>query len=729
MNWLYFRDYVFEDAYITFRHARNLANGNGFVFNPSERLLGTSTPLYTLVLSVCGVLGLSIAPAASFLYAAFLSASAWLAARLVSPKVTTLSLGVALLVLAGHASSRAFWGMESTMYLALILATFLALEREREGTAALYCGLACLTRYDGFLLAALIVLLETVRQRRIPSRFLLVVIAVVTPWLVFGVLYFGGALPNTLSAKRDDVATLDYLAGSAAEQLENANVLNYLFQAPGSSAPIVTALMALLLFSPILRASPKRLLGRLTTVYMLVFSLGLWISYAIIGAPLGQPWHLYPASIVLLVCSSLLITPAVRESVSLLSLLSMTAVWLPLFLWSGATQRDALLHGPSYRGRIGAYDEMVEWLQRKQLAGLSLMTYEPGYLGYQLDNRVVDLAGLVSEGFRYHGPSSDRSDALAAARELRPSLVVGHPGHLPGRSWPGYVAAFHAFPGRVLQMDRSVWKERFPDLLEQWLSQTVQPEVGKDLRIPTLGVEASRQQPEGRPTAFATSTSPSPWQGLRTSEFLIDFDEISFTWSASHPQRTQALLISDGQILLSTFGSPRGDAIEVVWFVGAWRGRRASLHFVDMAPEGHRLLVSDLRSREHVDPKRLELDTGITPRASAELAREKGLALSSLSDLLVLNVGDGASIRSGDFPIESEAISFLVLDYCGEGCRVELVAKGRVRRSLESSSSSGLRSVLWGTRNLRGQSAHFVIRRPEGSLGPFGVAEAVGHDL
>ncbi|HEC35405.1 MAG TPA: hypothetical protein ENI39_02600, partial [Anaerolineae bacterium] len=40
-----------DDAYITFRYARNLVEGRGFVYNLGERVLGTTTPLYTLLLS------------------------------------------------------------------------------------------------------------------------------------------------------------------------------------------------------------------------------------------------------------------------------------------------------------------------------------------------------------------------------------------------------------------------------------------------------------------------------------------------------------------------------------------------------------------------------------------------------------------------------------------------------------------------------------------------------
>jgi len=46
-----------DDAYITFRYARNLANGVGFVYNAGERVLGTTTPAYTLLLAALSRLG------------------------------------------------------------------------------------------------------------------------------------------------------------------------------------------------------------------------------------------------------------------------------------------------------------------------------------------------------------------------------------------------------------------------------------------------------------------------------------------------------------------------------------------------------------------------------------------------------------------------------------------------------------------------------------------------
>src|SRR5215831_17336610 len=50
-----------EDAYITLRYADNLAAGRGFVYNPGEHVLGTTTPLFTLLLALAAGLHLNAA--------------------------------------------------------------------------------------------------------------------------------------------------------------------------------------------------------------------------------------------------------------------------------------------------------------------------------------------------------------------------------------------------------------------------------------------------------------------------------------------------------------------------------------------------------------------------------------------------------------------------------------------------------------------------------------------
>lgn len=48
---------VYDDAFITYRYAKNIAAGHGFVYNIGEKVLGTTTPLWTILLATGAVIG------------------------------------------------------------------------------------------------------------------------------------------------------------------------------------------------------------------------------------------------------------------------------------------------------------------------------------------------------------------------------------------------------------------------------------------------------------------------------------------------------------------------------------------------------------------------------------------------------------------------------------------------------------------------------------------------
>src|SRR5437868_10332746 len=71
-----------DDAYITFRYARNLAEGLGLVYNPGEWVLGTTAPLWAVLLAGGYELGLTDLPwLATFVAAACDAASVALLVR------------------------------------------------------------------------------------------------------------------------------------------------------------------------------------------------------------------------------------------------------------------------------------------------------------------------------------------------------------------------------------------------------------------------------------------------------------------------------------------------------------------------------------------------------------------------------------------------------------------------------------------------------------------------
>jgi hypothetical protein len=195
-----------DDAYITFRYARNIVEGVGFVYNPDEHVLGTTTPLYTLLMA-----GLALATGSCQFPVLALITNALAGAISVG---TLYALGkrfadhpfpaaaVALLwALAPFSVSFAIGGLETDLTIGLLIATAYAHLTERLRAMAVLSALALLARPDTAIFLGPLWLSLILTQRHIPWREGLIALTVLAPWLIFGMLYFGSPLTNSVAAK------------------------------------------------------------------------------------------------------------------------------------------------------------------------------------------------------------------------------------------------------------------------------------------------------------------------------------------------------------------------------------------------------------------------------------------------------------------------------------------------------------------------------------------------
>ncbi len=149
-------NFAVDDAYITFRHARNLAAGYGFTFNPGDRLLSTTAPLHALVLGFLSMLGFTDLP----LVAIWLSVGALLllcgtvivALRAQGPLAGLIS---ATLLVSQHWFYR-FFPLETVFVLALNLLALTLAVRRRWLWAGVVSGLSMVGRPDSVILAMLL---------------------------------------------------------------------------------------------------------------------------------------------------------------------------------------------------------------------------------------------------------------------------------------------------------------------------------------------------------------------------------------------------------------------------------------------------------------------------------------------------------------------------------------------------------------------------------------------
>jgi arabinofuranosyltransferase len=227
VNLIQVKAFTVDDAYISYRYARNLADGHGLVYNLGERIEGYTNFLWTLLLAAGMAVGADPDAVAKLVGGASAIASLYLTYRITQrlrpfdllPCVATWLLA-STIVFAGYA----VFGLETPLFvMLLLLGTHLFLREEPALSAApgeatkepsglpwsgLVFGLATLTRPEGPAFIGLLSLFLGLRLfgKRSFVRAGLCAAPVVAQ-IAFRRAYYGTWLPNTLGAKTGD---LDY---------------------------------------------------------------------------------------------------------------------------------------------------------------------------------------------------------------------------------------------------------------------------------------------------------------------------------------------------------------------------------------------------------------------------------------------------------------------------------------------------------------------------------------
>jgi hypothetical protein len=194
--WFYGR-FPYDDAFIFMRIARRFAETGEPYFNAHERVLGHSSHLWLLLMTLLFKLwGPGLGPV-KVMAAGSLVASLVLTIQLLRSFLPAL-LATAIagfLVVVFLAPSGALL-MEAPLAVALLLATLLAIERGRDGRAGLCAGLAAGTRYELVLLVPLAFIV--VKDRR---AFLRGVAGPLVVFLGFALGFFRTVVPLPVIAK------------------------------------------------------------------------------------------------------------------------------------------------------------------------------------------------------------------------------------------------------------------------------------------------------------------------------------------------------------------------------------------------------------------------------------------------------------------------------------------------------------------------------------------------
>ncbi len=386
-----------DDAYITYRYARNFAAGDGLLFNPGRPAVeGYSNFLWTVILAGAARLGLDIPTAAKSLGAALAAlALAGMARLLIRSGYRGTTIWIAGLWLAAS-GSYAMWsisGMETGLVAALLVLSLLLLTSEEQRGRGFASGLAlalvALSRAEGavFFLAALAVRAwghlrgTTTRSLAADGVWALAFLALVGVHLAWRVGYYGELLPNSVYAKSGGAYLYHALRGAY-----------YLFQFLGGAGAllVLVALLAGLLHShqPLVRHS---LAGLAAYFAVITLAGGDWMPQFRFYAPV-MPWLSALGSVGLAALAERWQAERPQTGRALQGLVALLVGGL---LVGGSIQSQEI--DRTARKFVAASPGnhlRAAWLKAHAQPGEVVALLDVGILGFGTDLTVIDMAGL-----------------------------------------------------------------------------------------------------------------------------------------------------------------------------------------------------------------------------------------------------------------------------------------------------------------------------------------------
>ncbi len=201
--------WVTDDAFIGFRSVMNLIAGNGPVYNIGERVNSFTSPLWFLILSILGSLGLNLYFASIVMgltFSILLVLTLFKINQIINGEYD-YKLPLAILTLISSEAYVSFGtsGLETSLsYLLYSLVVYFFLKHHYNLTI-FFIGLCLLTRLDYVLVTTPLLLLTIYLQygsqilKNIHKIFFL--LAPLFVWEIFSVIYYGFIFPNTFYAK------------------------------------------------------------------------------------------------------------------------------------------------------------------------------------------------------------------------------------------------------------------------------------------------------------------------------------------------------------------------------------------------------------------------------------------------------------------------------------------------------------------------------------------------
>lgn len=400
-------DILIDDAFISFRYAVNLANGQGLVFNPGERVEGYTNFLWIILLAICKYLGLepirsskalSALAAFGILVVMYLIGNQIFANR----KMAVIKTAIPLLVFATMPSQSryVFSGMETLIFTLLLIAgIYLAFFTSYYLQTGIVFALCTMTRPEGLMYFTLVLGLQFadvflpsqlskpnsgLKARSIKSILVLVAgfVAFYAPYFLWRFSYYGYPFPNTYYVK---------VSGNLGARIVRGWEILHLLVNWWAFIPV----LILSLF-----AFPTLLVNRIWQGFLGI-SISTFIYFLFIGGDFivwFGPRMLMPVLPIMLFFTieglSRIVTwlpfPKRYRILIMAGSITLLLLYLYRFSWPGLPSRQI-----NFSGQMRGWKELGIWIQAHTPPNTRIALDAAGLIPYYSQRYTIDMFGLT----------------------------------------------------------------------------------------------------------------------------------------------------------------------------------------------------------------------------------------------------------------------------------------------------------------------------------------------
>jgi hypothetical protein len=432
-SFVVFPPYGMDDCYITYRYAYNLFHHKQFVYNLGERILGTTSPLYTLILTGVQIFSDNIPQMSNFISCISASLAGFFLFLIL--KKDNLPLGVFCAVCFPFILQDI--GLETNFLFFLFALSAYLFARENYFRCSATLGLCFLTRQDSAVFICVILLMYWLKKRKLPWREGIVFSSCIVPWFVFSSFYFDSLFPASLQAKKGYASFTQYsieglwylaqycdrytfyLCSFVSQKLTGFLSVADISTQESSKISLVILYLLIIILPGVIYYIKNVEKHHYTVALLYLYPLLMITALSVIAPPPGHRWHLTSAiNFALIGQLHILTTPLVsrikkphppflRRTALSVCLTVLISGYLLCFIILNAKEFYTMARGADrsfwFGARFHSYKNIGCFLRDTVSDQEKVFALEVGTIGYYSKKRVIDGAGLISPGYgRYH---------------------------------------------------------------------------------------------------------------------------------------------------------------------------------------------------------------------------------------------------------------------------------------------------------------------------------------